>query len=186
MDIVIIAGSNRQDSVSSRIARRVEQEIQERGHRTFRFDLHSKPLPFYSPDDWQSSHPGLAEFKQAAAQSDAIVLATPEYHGSFSGVLKNALDHLSQDHFRGKAVLVISAAGGPPGVSSLQQLQAIVRGLHGINSPEWISVGGGEASAWDGDSGGTSGPGAAIRQRIVRATDTFLELAGKIRPQVTA
>jgi azobenzene reductase len=184
MDIVVIAGSNRQDAVSSRVARRVEQEIQERGHRTFRFDLHSKPLPFFSADDWQQSHAGLTEFKQAVAQADAIVLATPEYHGSVSGVLKNALDHLGQDHFRGKAVLAVSAAGGALGVSSLQQLQAIVRALHGINAPEWISVGGGEASAWGSAPDGQ--PGAAVRQRIVRATDTFLELAAKVRPQVTA
>jgi len=185
MDIVIITGSNRPDAVSTRIAGQVEQLTQKRGHRTIRFDLYRRPLPFFSPDDREPPRPEVAEFRQAVAEADAIVLATPEYHGSFSGTLKNALDHLVPDHFSGKAVLSVSAAGGRLGFGSLQQLQAVVRALHGINAPEWISVGGDEPADWESDSADGPGSESAIRQRIVRATEVFLELAAKVRPQAS-
>lgn len=33
-------------------------------------------------------------------EADFFILGTPNYHGSFSGILKNALDHLNMDYFK--------------------------------------------------------------------------------------
>ena len=40
------------------------------------------------------------------------VLGTPNYHGSYSGILKNALDHLTMDDFKMKPVGLIGNSGG--------------------------------------------------------------------------
>jgi NAD(P)H-dependent FMN reductase len=74
---------------------------------------------------------------------DGLVLVTPEYHGSISNALKNALDYITQDQVSGKTVLSVSSAGGSFEVSSLTHLQTIIvpTNLHGINCSEWISIG---------------------------------------------
>ncbi|GKU77641.1 NADPH-dependent FMN reductase [Paenibacillus sp. L3-i20] len=181
MNIVILAGSNRKDATSTRLSEFVGRIVAEKGHRAQVFDLYQKPLPFYSPDDEYENTETIVEFQQLMHQSEAIVLATPEYHSSISGVLKNALDHLGQDHFRGKAILSMSSAGGAVGTSSLQQLQSIVRNLHGINSAEWVSIGGAQRNWFAESHTDHEGAGGEVVERIKRVTYSFLELASRIR-----
>ncbi len=141
MQIAILAGSNRRESASSRMARYLQTRIRDLGHSAQLFDLREIPLPLYDPDaDEQPA--AVREMDRLLKECDAVILTSPEYHGTISGVLKNALDYLSSEHFDGKAVLSVSAAGGAVGVSSLTHMQAIVRNLHGVNCPDWISIGG--------------------------------------------
>jgi azobenzene reductase len=144
MRITLLAGSNRKNSTSTKLSRYIEKQLTSLGHEVIFFDLYEKPLPFFSKDSNIDIDPHLVELKEAMLQAQAIILSTPDYHGSVSGVLKNALDHLDFDHFDSKAVLSISSAGGAAGVSSLTQLQTIIRNVHGINCPEWISIGSGQ------------------------------------------
>lgn len=141
MRIAILAGSNRRESASTRMARYLQTRIRALGHAAELFDLRETPLPLYDPDSGEQSA-AVRELDRLMRKSDAIVLTSPEYHGTISGVLKNALDYLGSEHFDGKAVLSVSAAGGAVGVSSLTHMQAIVRNLHGVNCPDWISIGG--------------------------------------------
>lgn len=180
MNIVIIAGSNRNASTSTRLAEYVERLIRQKGHNVTLFDLYRLPLPFYSQDESFLDNANVTDLNRLMLEADAIVLASPEYHGSISGVLKNALDHLGQEHFKGKAVLSISSAGGAVGVSSLQQLQSIVRNLHGINSPEWISIGGMQRKWFEIGQDGYEG-GQEIQDRIHRVLGEFLELTQLVR-----
>ncbi|RED64166.1 NADPH-dependent FMN reductase [Cohnella lupini] len=176
MKIVIIAGSNRRISSSTAMARYVGDRLALSGHRVELWDMHLQPLPFYDPDaDVQTE--AVARLSDLVAASDAIVLATPEYHGSVSGVLKNALDYLDGDHFSGKMVLCVSSAGGAVGVSSLQHLQAIVRNVHGVNCPEWISIGG-DQRRFD-ETGEPFQP--SVKARVDRVLNTFVKLAGLLR-----
>ena len=96
-----------------------------------------------------------------------------------SGVMKNALDHLGQTHFNGKVVLSASSAGGAVGVSSLLQLQAVVRNLHGINTPDWFSIGGIQRKRFEVEYDGYEG-GQEIEDRIRLVLESFLNLARKI------
>lgn len=142
MKIAIIAGSNRAQSSSTQIAEYAGKKLEEMGCEVSMIDLYKIQLPLYSPDMDEDADANVNLMAQKVMQADGIILSTPEYHGGPTGVLKNALDFLDSDHFDGKIVLSISSAGGAVGVSSLQQLQAIVRNVHGINCPEWISIGG--------------------------------------------
>ncbi|NIK79097.1 azobenzene reductase [Paenibacillus castaneae] len=182
MNITILAGSNREASTTNRLAAYVAQLISQKEHSVVLFDLFQTPLPFYSPDGIDHDHASVHLFKQSMKQADAIILATPEYHGSLSGVLKNALDYVGKEHFHRKAVLSMSSSGGAVGTSSLLQLQAIVRNLHGINSPEWISIGGAQRNWLVNELPHYEDGGNEMDNRIRRVTANFLELAALVRP----
>ncbi|QAY67983.1 NADPH-dependent FMN reductase [Paenibacillus protaetiae] len=171
MKIVIVAGSNRKGATSTSLAQALAKRMERRQIEAVLFDLYESPLPFYSPDESADWHAGVVKLRKLMLEADGIVLATPEYHGAMSGVLKNALDFLSKDHFKGKAVLSASSAGGAVGVSSLQQLQAVVRNLHGINSPEWISIGGAQRAGYE------NGTLARLDPRSEQSLEAFLQLA---------
>lgn len=182
MKVVAIAGSNRSGSTSTRLAKYIVAAIRQQGVKADLYDLHQNPVPFYSPDVSHEDHDGLLRLKRMTAAADGIVLASPEYHGSISGVLKNALDHLGQAYFTGKPVLSATSSGGPVGISSLLQLQAMVRNLHGVNCPEWISIGGEQRKLFETDPEGYL-PEHAVLDRIHNALHGFLELLRRVRGQ---
>ena len=72
-------------------------------------------LPLYDQDeDGPSTPETVRAFRQAVAESDGVVIVTPEFNHGIPGVLKNALDWasrpLGRSAFIGKAVLVISVS----------------------------------------------------------------------------
>jgi azobenzene reductase len=171
MKVTLLAGSNRKDAASTKLLRYIGKQLQAKGFTIALIDLWETPLPFFSADE-ESPHPHVKRLLQAVSEADGLIFGTPEYHGSVSGVLKNALDYLGSDVVGGKPVLSAGSSGGAIGVSSLTQLQAIVRNLHGINSPEWISLGG------DQRRFGIDGApmDAMMRKRVERAIDQFAAL----------
>lgn len=171
MNVFILAGSNRKQATSTMISRYIGSIMEGQGIRTTIFDLYEKPLPFYCTDI-ETTDAHVNELKQGLLAADGIVLATPEYHGSLSGALKNALDFVGFDHFDGKPVLSVSSAGGAVGVSSLQHLQTIVRNVHGINCPEWISIGGMQRTF----TAGGEPEDAKTRERVKRTVQYFVSL----------
>ncbi|MDR6554504.1 NADPH-dependent FMN reductase [Paenibacillus qinlingensis] len=179
MKITIVAGSNHSAATSTRLAAYIQHLAMQEQHDVALLDLFRTPLPFYSPEVEGDTHPALEAFKRAMLSADAIVLATPEYHSGMSGVLKNALDHVGQDHFKNKAVLSISSSGGAVAVSSLTQMQTTVRNLHGINCPEWISIGGDQRKSFRVDAS-FEDIQPDIDKRIRRVVGSFLTLAEQL------
>jgi azobenzene reductase len=179
MKIAIVAGSNHGAATSTRLATYIQYLATQDQHEVTLIDLNKTPLPFYTPEDNGEDHQALGAFKQVMLSADAIVLATPEYHSGMSGVLKNALDHVGQDHFHNKAVLSVSSAGGAVAVSSLTQIQTTVRNLHGINSPEWISIGGDQRKSFREDVI-FEDIHPDVDKRVRRVVGSFLQLAGQL------
>lgn len=170
MNITLIAGSNRKASTSTKLLQYMADRLASKGVAVTFVDLRKLPLPLYSPDS-EEQHVNVISFLQSVKDADGIIFGTPEYHGSISGVLKNAIDYLDEE-LSGKSVLSVSSAGGPMGISSLMHLQNMIRNLHGINSPEWISIGMGQH-----DFGMNGEPAEAeIRQRVEDALEMFLDI----------
>jgi chromate reductase, NAD(P)H dehydrogenase (quinone) len=76
-----------------------------------------RDLPPYDPDrDVQPADPAVESLREAIADADGVLIATPEYNGSIPGLLKNALDWASRpfpdNALRGKPVAVIGASTG--------------------------------------------------------------------------
>lgn len=177
MKIIVLAGSNRKTASSKALAKAIASGIVDKGHDAALFDLYEKPLPMFDPDADYGSHPIVEELLEGFYLARGIVLVSPEYHGTVSGVLKNALDFLAYEHFDGKAVLSAATSGGVAAFGALNQLQSIVRNLHGVNSPEWISIGSGERAM---DSSGLFLE-PKVQERIRLGTDYFLRLAMQLK-----
>lgn len=88
-------------------------------------------LPLYSYD-YDADYPEVAlEFKRKIAESDGIIIVTPEYSRSLPGVLKNAMDWAARPWghsvWNGKPVAIMGASGGAIGTAAAQQhLRAIL------------------------------------------------------------
>ena len=82
-------------------------------------------LPLYSPDYDENFPPEPRALKAAIAESDAILIITPEYNRSIPGALKNALDWASrpsgQNSFEQMPAAVIGASVGQLGTAMAQQ-----------------------------------------------------------------
>ena len=93
---------------------------------------------------------GQRDLVAAIRAADGVIVASPGYHGSISGVIKNALDTLeftSKDaapYFSGKPVgTVITAEGGQAGGTTLMALRAIIHALRGWPTPFGAALSGG-------------------------------------------
>jgi chromate reductase len=95
-------------------------------------------LPPYDPAlDTHPAEPAVAGLRQAIADADGVLIATPEYNGSIPGVLKNALDWASrpfpENALRGKPVAVIGASTGLFGAVWAQAETRKVLGIIGAD-----------------------------------------------------
>jgi FMN reductase len=141
--VVGLCGSLRPDSWT-RVALKIALAgAQEKGATAELLDLRDYDLPFCTGEegDPHERNTGVARLRQSVKEADAVILATPNYHGTMSGVLKNALDLMSMREFEGKAVGLVGVSGGRMGgMSTLNTLRAIGRTLHAWVTPweAWV------------------------------------------------
>jgi NAD(P)H-dependent FMN reductase len=101
-------------------------------------DLRTFELPPLNPDiDEQGD---AHEFARRVRAADAVLLGSPMYHGSYSGVLKNALDHCGFDEFEGKTVGLLGVAGGAFPITALEHLRSVCRALDAWVLPHQAAV----------------------------------------------
>jgi FMN reductase len=85
-------------------------------------------------------HAGVRELRAQLAATDAVVLATSVFHSSFSGLLKNALDHLPEDAFAGKPVGLLANAGNERGAAiACEHMHVVVKALLGWAAPTQVA-----------------------------------------------
>jgi FMN reductase len=139
--IVGIAGSLRKDSYSQLALEIAVQRVQALGAEVEVLDLRQMNLPFCDGGDEYPDYPDVDKLQNTVKNADGLILATPEYHGSVSGVLKNALDLMSFDQLSGKVTGLISVLGGQPNSNALNDLRVIMRWVHAWVIPEQIGMG---------------------------------------------
>lgn len=140
--IVAFAGSTRQDSLNKKLVIEAANIAKEKGATVTVVDLKDYPIPLYDGDLEKNS--GMPEFakqlRRLMIDSQAIIIATPEYNGSIPAVLKNALDwasrdengHSSRDAFKGKIFAIMSASPGKGGGKrALNHLRTIIEAVGG-------------------------------------------------------
>lgn len=82
-------------------------------------------LPMFDVDTEKPFPTAVAQFREKVAAADAVLISTPEYNSSISGVLKNALDWASrqpQPPFAGKPVAIMGASTGVFGTARAQMI----------------------------------------------------------------
>jgi FMN reductase len=139
--IVGIGGSLRPDSSSYQVLAVAIQRVQALGASTEILDLREMDLPFCDGGEDYPGYPDVIRLRETVQEADGLILATPEYHGSVSGVLKNALDLMSFDQLSGKVTGLISVLGGQSNSNALNDLRVIMRWVHGWVIPEQIAIG---------------------------------------------
>jgi FMN reductase len=91
--VVGICGSIRRGSYTRMAVQIALQGAQEVGAQTRLIDLKDYQLVSCDGKEDESTYPeDVFRLRREVSQAQGIILGTPEYHGSFSGVLKNALD----------------------------------------------------------------------------------------------
>ncbi len=134
MRILVISGSLRANSYNTALARAAAQRAPE-GTEVALYEGLGE-LPLYDADlDSEDAPKSVQEFRRAIREADALLFVTPEYNGSISGVLKNAVDWASRP--RGDAALwsktaaVAGATTGQYGAIWAQQDLRRVLGVAG-------------------------------------------------------
>ncbi|HYW45866.1 MAG TPA: NAD(P)H-dependent oxidoreductase [Bryobacteraceae bacterium] len=123
--ILVFAASNRADSYNRKLALAAAAALAGSGAEVTFADLRDYPMPLYDGDlETAEGMPQNAKaFKELVRRHDALVIASPEYNGSFSALLKNTVDWVSRPEpgepplaaFRGKTAALLSASPGPGG-----------------------------------------------------------------------
>ena len=98
-------------------------------------------LPMFDPRPAEPV-PEQLELVEAIREADGVIIASPGYHGSISGVMKNALDTLEltakdkAPYFHGRPVgLIVTAYGWQATGSTLLALRSIVHAMRGWPTP---------------------------------------------------
>ena len=142
LKIIGFAGSLRKGSYNRSLLRTAGQLLPQDTALEI-FDLSDIP-PFNQ--DLEANMPAkVNQFKSKIRESDALLIATPEYNYSVPGVLKNAIDYASRPYgdnpFNDKPVAIMSASvgmlGGARAQYHLRQMFVFLN-MHPINAPEVI------------------------------------------------
>jgi len=140
--IVGIVGSLREGSYTRMAVRIALAGAAEKGAATKLIDLRDYTLPFCDGSGREEEgFPDVLRLRQEVAAAQGVILGTPDYHGSFSGVLKNALDLMGFNEFGGKVMGLVGVAGGALGtVNALNDLRKVGRSLHAWVVPQQAAV----------------------------------------------
>ena len=139
--IVGIGGAARPGSSTERVLIQALRSADELGAETRLYGgAFLAELPLFNP--YAEPSPRLLALAEAVREADGVILASPGYHGSVSGLLKNALDGLEvlRDDLRpyldGRAVgCIVTADGWQAAGATLAALRAIVHALRGWPTP---------------------------------------------------
>lgn len=143
--IVGIGGSLRTDSYSMQALYVAAERAKALGAEVQILDLKEMTLPFCDGGSDYPDYPDAAVLQTTVKAADALILSTPEYHGSVSGVIKNALDLMGFEELSGKVTGFISVLGGQPNSNALNEMRVIMRWVHAWSIPEQIAIG----QAWN-------------------------------------
>lgn len=138
------AGSLRTESYSQRALDLAITKAAALGVEVEKLDLREMNLPFCTGADEYPDYPDVARLQEKVKAADGLLLVTPEYHGSVSGVLKNSLDLLGFEELTGKVVGMVSILGGQSNSNALNDLRVILRWVHAWVIPEQVAI----AQAW--------------------------------------
>jgi FMN reductase len=183
--VVGIGGTIGGPSSTERALRIALDAACEQGFRTRMFGgADMAKLPLYDPKAAERT-PEEREFVAAVRSASALIIASPGYHGSISGVVKNALDLLEEtarDSERAYLAdmpvgLIATAYGWQATGSTIAALRAIVHALRGWPTPFAAAIN--SALTKFDDEGGANDPAVVEQLRLIgKQVARFAPLAG--------
>ncbi|HXJ16123.1 MAG TPA: NAD(P)H-dependent oxidoreductase [Candidatus Polarisedimenticolia bacterium] len=140
--VVGIGGTTRVGSSTERALRIALRAAEDAGAQAHLFDgPFLARLPLFAPEKQERTEE-QRQLVETVRQADGLIVASPGYHGSVSGLVKNALDLLEdlredkRSYLDDRAVgCIVTAAGWQAAVTTLESLRAIVHALRGWPTP---------------------------------------------------
>lgn len=148
--VLVFAGSSRQGSLNKQLARLVAKRIEALGGVATFVDLKDYPCPLFDEDvEIQGVPENVLKLRELMADHQALFIASPEYNGFITPLLKNTLDWLSRPYedtpglalYAGKwAALVSASPGGLGGIRAMPLAQQLLANLGLIVLPQPMSL----------------------------------------------
>ena len=142
LKVLGVGSSMREGSYGTRALKIVLDRMEKLQAETHLLDLRKVKMPTFNPNSSVQSGKRIREVTEVVNWADVFILATPDYHGSMSGPMKNFLDHYWQE-FAGKTFGYICTSH-EKGLTVMDQMRTAVRQCYGWSLPYGISVNGEE------------------------------------------
>lgn len=149
--ILAFAGSTRIESFNKKLVKIAADGAREEGVDVTIIDLKDFQMPLYDADleKQEGLPPNAVKLKQLMSSHDGLLISSPEYNSSISGVLKNAIDWASRQNndevplacFKEKVAGLMSASPGVlGGLRGLVHVRAILENMGVIVIPTQIAI----------------------------------------------
>lgn len=151
--LLAFAGSLRKASYNHMLVQVAAEGARQAGAEIKVIHLKDYPMPIYDQDwfDENGFPASVLQFKSLLKDHDGFLIASPEYNGSISGALKNAIDWASRSEpgeaplalscFQGKtAAIMATSPGGLGGLRGLSHVRTILEGIGVLVIPDQKAV----------------------------------------------
>lgn len=142
MNIEIISGSARKESITVRVAHMLQNWLQENTQHQIGlincgdFILPSLQSVFNSVDNTPDEFKSLTK---RIFEADGFIWVSPEYNGSFAPAMKNLIDHYPKQ-FHKPIGIVTASNGNLGGMRAAQQMILLSAAIFGITSPQLLII----------------------------------------------
>lgn len=184
--VVLVSGSLRDSSTSGRVATWCAEQFVRQGASARVFTGTDVEFPFYRPG-LSARDERIRGFLDELAVADGVVLISPTYHGTLSGLLKNALDYANdlagpRVFLDGVPVGCVAVGGGTQGTAStLATLRTVCHALRAWPTPLGVTV-----HAWvdspDEPAGTASPEQRRLRGQMEQLVAQVLAMASRPTP----
>jgi NAD(P)H-dependent FMN reductase len=141
MNIEIVSGSPRSNSVTHRVVLYLEKYLKESTeHNINVIDVRDWKINVLQQEIFRSAENAPEDLQlltKRIFESDAFILVTPEYNGSYTPALKTLFDHFPKQS-RKPFGIVTASPGALGGMRAALQLQSLIYALFGIGSPHML------------------------------------------------
>ena len=150
--ILAFAGSQRIGSFNKKLVKIAAAAARAAGAEVTFLDLRDLELPLFDQDlEAASGLPdGAKKFKALLGESDGFLIASPEYNGGFTPLLKNAIDWATRPEttdepsliaFRGKSAALLAASPGAlGGMRALVHLRSLLGNIGVLVLPDQVTL----------------------------------------------
>lgn len=157
--ILVFAGSAREASFNKRLAQLMASRIDALGGQATFIDLRDYPMPLYDGDleDGEGLPENARRLKQLFMEHQGLAIASPEYNGFITPLLKNTIDWVSRPDgdtgglvpYENKIAAIVGASpGGLGGLRALPLVRQLLSNVGVTVLPNQLAVGG-AAQAFD-------------------------------------
>jgi chromate reductase, NAD(P)H dehydrogenase (quinone) len=181
---LFLAGSARKDSVNKKLAHNAYEMAKAEGVDVTFVDLKDYPIPMYDQDleDAKGLPKNAAALKKIFAAHDGFFIASPEYNGFFTPLLKNTLDWISRpsgkelgpmEAYKNKVIAIGAASpGAGGGRRSLGSLRVLLENLNAKVTSEQIPI----AKAYDKFDKDGRLTDAADREQLAKVVEQLIRV----------